>query len=238
MPAPLVLAGLAAGGFVKGGGLGGIIGGKRRRKEEQAAQVEQRERLYDYENFDFNQDVGPINDPYAQIAQQRQEFEQANIDRASANQLNALQQAGSFGATQAVIGAQADAAAQSAQRIQGLRQQGALFVEQQRQARIGQRYDQTQTLLARSENRLAAAKRARQQATQQLYKGIGAGLTAAAAGGAAGGAFDGVKGNFDASAALKGSGLLPSSTFGGSDLASLLSQASPEELEKLGYTKT
>ena len=180
MPIPLAVA--AAAGFVKSGGLEGIIGGGKRKREEQQAIVEQRERQYDYENFDYNQDVGPINNPYAQQAAQTQQYQQQQIDRASANQLHLQQQAGNFGAAQAVIGAQADAAQQAAQRTNSIRQQGALFVEQQRQKRISDRYDQTGTFLARADNRLAEAKRARTRAKEKLYSGISGAATAVAGG--------------------------------------------------------
>ena len=208
MPAPLVIAGLAAAGFVKGGGLGGIIGSGKRKREEQAAEVERRERLYDYENFDFNQDVGDIYNPYAQIAKKQQEFEQENLDKSQARLINQHERAGVFGATTGVVSTGQDQARRSAQRITSLRQQGAQFVEQQRQSRIAQRYGQAQTLLARSEHRLAAARRARQKATESLVKGIGAGVAAGvgAAGAGAGASFG---------ARLKASGLIDSSLLPG-----------------------
>ena len=100
MPIPLAVA--AAAGFVKSGGLEGIIGGGKRRREEQQAIVEQRERQYNYENFDYNQDVGPINDPYAGLAQKQEDYLSQRLDQQSANALQAQQQAGNFGATQAL----------------------------------------------------------------------------------------------------------------------------------------
>lgn len=211
MPAPLILAGLAAGGFIKGGGLGGIIGSGARKREEQAAKVEQRERQYDYENFDYNQDVGDIYNPYAQVAKQQQEFEQENIDRSQARTLQQHEQAGTFGAATGIQAQSADAARQAAQRVTGLRAQGAQFVEQQRQSRIRDRYSQAETFLARSDARLTAATRARQQAKENIFKGIGGAVTAAAGGLAGGGGISALKsGTFNAQGALGGSGLLPS----------------------------
>ena len=183
---PLPLAALALGGFIKGGGLQGIVGSGARKREEQAAEVEKRERLYDYENFDYNQDVGPINNPYAQLAAQQQEYQTSQIDRASANQLAAQQQGGNFGAAQAVIGAQADAAQRAAQGVNQIRSQGAQFVENQRQKRISDRYSQSETLLSAASQRLDLARKARQKATNSIYKGLGGAFTAAAGGASAG----------------------------------------------------
>ena len=232
IPVALALGAQAVGGFVKGGGLGGIIGSGARKREEEAAKVEQREAEYDYFNFDYNQDVGPINNPYAGVAQQQQEFLQENLDRSTANQLALQQQGGNFGAAQAVLASRTDAARQGAQDIQAIRQAGAQYVEQQRQSRIQDRYSQSETLLARAEDRLSAATRARTKARQSLLKGIGSGVTAAVSGGIAGGAFtkgaDGKLGSdFDFKAGLKGSGILPSAAFGDQDL----SKHAPE-----GYT--
>ena len=188
MPIPLALAaGLAGlGGFAKSGGLGGIIGSGARKREEQRAEVAQREAEHNYFNFDFNQDVGPIANPFTEAIQEQQAFAQRNIDRAGANQVQALQQANRFGATTAVIGSQAQATERANQGLTQLRAQGAQYVDQQRQQRIAQRYNQAGTALARSENRLAQAKRARQQATQAIFKGIGGGLTASAGAASAG----------------------------------------------------
>ena len=202
------MAGLAAAGFAKSGGLGGIIGSGKRKREEQAATVEQRERQYDYENFDFNQDVGDIYNPYAEVTKKQGEFERENLDKAQANLLDQHERAGVFGATTGVLSSSVEAGRQSAQRLSGLRAQGAQYVDQQRQSRIAQRYDQAGTFLARADERLAAAKRARTQATEQLVKGIGGAVTAAA-GGIAGGAGAGADGGFSALGALKGSGLVP-----------------------------
>ena len=215
MPAPLILAGLAAGGFIKGGGLQGIIGSGKRKREEQQAIVEQRERQYNYENFDYNQDVGPINDPYAGLAQKQEDYLSQRLDQQSANALQAQQQAGNFGATQALIGRTNEAEQANAQRVGQIRQQGALFVEQQRQQRIGQRYDQAETFLARADDRLSQAKAARRRATEKLYKGIGAGVTAAAGGLSGGGGISALKsGSFSGAGALQGSGLLPAQVAG------------------------
>ena len=215
MPAPLILAGLAAGGFAKSGGLGGIIGSGRRKREEQAAKVEQRERQYDYENFDYNQDVGPINNPYADTAQRQQDFLQENIDRSSANAIDASQRAGNAGAAQYAAFRQVDASRQAGQQVQAIRQQGANFVESQRQARIAQRYDQAGTFLARSDDRLAQAQAARKRATEKIFKGIGGAATAVAGGISGGGGLSALKdGTFDAKGALGGSGLLPEGFLG------------------------
>ena len=180
MPIPLAVA--AAAGFVKSGGLEGIIGGGKRRREEQQAIVEQRERQYNYENFDYNQDVGPINDPYAGLAQKQEDYLSQRLDQQSANALQAQQQAGNFGATQALIGRTNEAEQSNAQRIGSIRQQGALFVEQQRQKRISDRYDQAGTFLARADNRLAEAKRARTRAKEKLFSGLSGAATAVAGG--------------------------------------------------------
>ena len=241
MPAPLIIAGLAAAGFVKGGGLGGIVGSGRRKREQQAAQVEQRERQYDYENFDYNQDVGDVYNPYAQVASQQQEFEQENIDRAQARTLQQHEQAGTFGAATGIQSQSQDAARQAAQRVSGIRAQGAQYVEQQRQARIQQRYGQAETFLARADNRLAQANQARQRATEKIYKGIGAGVTAAAGGIAGGGGLGALKsGTFSAGGALKGSGLLPElpgsggSTGGGADFSQFLGGSANTDLGGTG----
>ena len=228
MPAPLILAGLAAGGFAKSGGLGGIIGSGRRKREEQAAKVEQRERQYEYENFDYNQDVGPINNPYAEVAQQQQEFLQQNIDRTAANANQAISQSGNFGAAQLAAFTQNDASARAGQQIQAIRQQGASFVESQRQARIAQRYDQAGTFLARSDDRLAQAQAARKRATEKIFKGIGGAATAVAGGISGGGGLSALKdGTFDAKGALGGSGLLPEGFLGKTGAAATSAVAGP-----------
>ena len=215
MPAPLILAGLAAGGFAKSGGLGGIIGSGKRKREEQAATIEQRERQYDYENFDYNQDVGPINNPYAGVANRQQEFAQENIDRAAANQIDASQRAGNAGAAQLAAFNQVDASRQANQRISATREAGARFVETQRQSRIKDRYDQAGTFLARSDDRLAQAKAARKAATEKIFKGIGGAASAVAGGISGGGGLSALKdGTFDARGALGGSGLVPEGFLG------------------------
>ena len=221
MPAPLILAGLAAGGFVKGGGLGGIIGSGARKREEQAARVEKRERQYDYENFDYNQDVGPINNPYAEVAQQQQDFLQQNLDRSAANAIDASQRAGNAGAAQYAAFRQTDQAAQQAQSLQSIRATGAQYVERQRQARIADKFDQSQTLLSAASQRLDIAQKARKRATEAIFKGIGSGVTAAAGGLSAGGGLSAIKGGtFDGAAAFKGSGLLPQIAKSDSELTS------------------
>ena len=206
--APLAIAGIAAvGGFLKEGGLQGIIGSGKRKREEQAAQVEQRERQFEYENFDFNQDVGDIYNPYAQVAQQQQQFQQENIDKASARLIDQHERAGVFGATTGVLNAQTEASRQAGQQVAGIRAQGAQFVEQQRQSRIQKRYDQAGTFLARADNRLAQAKMARQRANDKLLKGIGAGVAA--------GASAGFSGATTIGGGLEAAGIIPSGTIPG-----------------------
>ena len=184
MPAPqLIAAGIGAAADLAQG----IIGSGARRKEQQEARVAQREAEFNYKNFDYNQDVGPINDPYAQRATELQQFETTRNDQTAANVLQAQQRAGNFGAVQNLIGQQARAAQETAQRAGAIRQQGALFVEQQRQQRISQRYDQAGTFLARADDRLAAADAARKRATEKLFKGIGGAAAVAAQGFAEGG---------------------------------------------------
>ena len=187
MPLPLLLlAGVAAGGFAKGGGLEGIIGSGKRKREEQRAKVDKRNRLYEYENFDYNQDVGYINNPYRDEAKKQQSFLQENIDRTTAGGINTIQQGGAFGATQALVNSQTQARRGANQQIAQIRILGNEYVETQRQNRISDKQDLTDTLLAKSEKRLAAAITARKIATQKVVKGITAGVTAAA-GAAAGG---------------------------------------------------
>ncbi len=202
------------------------------KREQQKARVEQKERQFEYENFDYNQDVGPISDPYSQLAQQQEDYLTQQTDQSAANQLQAQQRAGRFGGTQAIIGAQARAAQQNAQRVGSIRQQGALFVEQQRQARVGQRYDQAETFLARADQRLTAATAAKRRAREKIVSGVAAAATAVVGGVAGGGGLSAIKGGtFDAGAALKGSGLLPA------QLQNPLGNISPEQLAALGYKK-
>ena len=221
MPLPLLaIAGL---GFATGGGIEGIVGGKKRRNEEGTAKRKQAEAERNYFDFDYNQDVGAINNPYAKLVNQQQDYLTRQADQNAANQLNAAQQQrGGFAATQNLLTQQNAIGQQNAQQINQLRQQGSLYVEQQRQSRIADRYDQAETLLARSENRLAQATRARQQATQSLIKGVGAGVTAGVSAGIAGGF--GSEAGFDWKKGLKGSGLLPSSAFGTKTSEELLTE--------------
>ena len=211
---PLPLLAIAALGFAKGGGIEGIVGSGKRKREQARSRVDVRQRQNEYENFDYNQDVGYINNPYKDQAKKTQEFAQENIDRSTAGGINALQQGGQFGATQALLNSQTQARRSANQQIQQIQTQGRAYVEQQRQQRVGQRYDQAETFFARAENRLAAANKARQVATEKIASGVSAGLTAGVSAGVAGGAFDGVKGNFDANKALKGSGLFSSASLG------------------------
>ena len=196
----------------------GIIGSGGRRAAEQEAIVEQREAEYNYKNFDYNQDVGPINNPYADVAQRQQEFLQENIDRSSANQLHQQQQSGNAGAAQAIIASQTDAARKASQQVQAIRDTGAKYVEQQRQDRIQQRYGQAKTFLGRADKNLAQAKAARQRATEKLVSGI-AGIGTAVVGGVAGGgglgSLLGKEGaaKFNWQGALSGSGIVDSSIF-------------------------
>ena len=211
--APLLAVGLlAAGGFAKGGGIEGITGGKKRREEEANAQREQKSRLFDYENFDYNQDVGAINNPYAEAGQRQLATDQQRIDQTQANQVQQLGRANQFGAATGIISQSARANQDAVQSATNIQLQGRQFVEQQRQSRIAQRYDQAGTFLARSEDRLAEATRARTAAKKSLYKGIGAGVTAGAGAIVGGGGLSALKkgGQFNTSGALKGSGLLPS----------------------------
>ena len=209
---PLPLAAIAAAGFVQGGGLGGIIGGGARRREEQQAGIAQREAESNYYNFDFNQDVGFIDNPYLQIAQQQEAFATERLDQNQANVLRNQQESGRFGATTAVLAQQNQAAQQQAQSLTQLRSQGAAYVDRQRQQRIAQRYDQAGTALGRADHRLAQSRRARQQATAQLYKGIGAGIAAGA-----GAASAGPDASFGEQ--LKASGLIPTFGQGGTQQA-------------------
>ena len=181
---------------------GGIIGSGGRKREEASAKREQASRQFDYENFDYNQDVGAINNPYAEAGQRQLGLEQQRIDQTQANQVQQLGRANQFGATTGIIQQSARANQDAISRGTNLQLAGKQFVEQQRQSRISDRYDQAETFLARSEQRLTAAKRARQKATEGLVKGIGGIATAAISGGIAGG-FGGV-GKFDWSAGLKG----------------------------------
>ena len=240
IPVAVALGAQAIGGFIKGGGLAGLGGGKARRREEQQAKLDVREAEFNLFNFDYNQDVGPINNPYAGVAQQQEDFLQQNLDASSANQLHLQQQAGNFGAAQAVIGARAAEGRKNARDIQAIRQTGAKYVEDQRQGRIQDKHDQARTLLARAEDRLDKATRARAKAKQALAKGIGAGVTAAVSGGIAGGAFkkgaDGKLGSdFDLTKSLKGSGLLPSSAFGDQDLSKYAPKGYTWDNEKQTY---
>ena len=212
--APLAIAAVAAGGFIKSGGLEGILGSGKRKQEEREAAANQKRRQREYENFDYNQDVGYIHDPYAKAAQDQAEFDQENIDRAAAQQLGAAQQAGQFGATQALIGQATDAARKSSRQTAAIQQQGAQFVESQRQSRISDRYDQAETFLGRADNRLAQAKEARKRAKQKIFEGIGGGLTAAA-GAVAGGGGVGGSGFEGLGKGLSDGGIIPQGLTGG-----------------------
>ena len=225
---PLPLLAIAAAGFATGGGLEGIIGGGKRRREEGDAARQQAQAESDYFNFDFNQDVGPIKNIYAEQTQQQQEYLTAQTQQAGANALRAAQnQQGGFGATQAILQQQTRAAQQNNLQIGKLQQAGAQFVENQRLQRIQTKYDQAGTLLGRADSRLAAAKKARQIAQQKIFQGIGAGVTAAAGGSAGIGA--GEDGKFDWAAGLKGSGLIPAQVGSGEQLGNTLNSLQKKE---------
>lgn len=151
----------------------GIIGSGARKREEQRARAEQREALANYKNFDFNQDVGFIADPYAQLAGETAKYEAQQNQQALANALSAQQQSGQFTNVTGLVGQNIEANQQATQRLEKLRSAGIEYTDKIRQDRISTRYSQAQTLLGRADKRLAAARKARQQATQSIIKGVG-----------------------------------------------------------------
>ena len=151
----------------------GIIGSGGRRREEQRAKTELAQNRYNFENFDYNQDVGPIVNPYAQVIQQQSDFQQQQLARQTANQQNALQQSGNFGAAQSLLAQHTDAGQQQAQALSKLRLTGAKYVEDERRNRIADKFNTAETNYVSSQKRLNAARRARQSARASLFKGIG-----------------------------------------------------------------
>ena len=240
MPLPLLaVAGISAvGGFLKSGGLGGILGGGKRKQELVEAEAEQKRRQREFEDFDYNQDVGYIHNPHAEAGKEQYELATERADENAANLLQAQQQGGNFGGAQAILAAQNTQAQNAAQNLAEVRSVGAQYVEQQRQSRIQDKLGQAETFLGRADNRLAAAEKAKAQAKQALIKGIGGGLSAAAGAvvGGTGGDLskEGFK-NFDSKKAFSGSGLFDSKIFQDPTAAPSLDIAnlSPEQIEAL-----
>jgi len=169
---------------------GSLIGGRARRREQAAARADQRAKMAEYENMQFNnayegmqntmEDL-TVNTQQADFLAQQQQQGMANtmgalqgaaggsgiaaLAQAMSNQQSQNLQQASASIGQQEAANQMAAAKQGAQ-IQQLQAEGAMNVQ-------NMELERNQTLLGMANTRLGAANEARQQATQQLVGGIG-----------------------------------------------------------------
>lgn len=195
MALPLMAAGMVAGAVgsaVQGltGAVGSLVGGGARRREERRAKREYEESMRAYKNFQFQnpylalqntaEDL-TVNQQQAQFLAQQQQQGLANTmgqlqgaaggsGIAALAQVMANQQSQNLQQASASIGQQEAAnqmaAAQQGANIQQLQAQGEADIQ-------SAEFGREQTILGMSQQRLAAARAARQQATSQLVGGIG-----------------------------------------------------------------
>lgn len=169
---------------------GSLIGGRARRREQAAARADQRAKMAEYENMQFQnpyegmqntmEDL-TVNTQQADFLAQQQQQGMANtmgalqgaaggsgiaaLAQAMSNQQSQNLQQASASIGQQEAANQMAAAKQGAQ-IQQLQAEGATNVQ-------NMELERNQTLLGMANTRLGAANEARQQATQQLVGGIG-----------------------------------------------------------------
>jgi len=169
---------------------GSLIGGRARRREQAAARADQRAKMAEYENMQFQnayegmqntmEDL-TVNTQQADFLAQQQQQGMANtmgalqgaaggsgiaaLAQAMSNQQSQNLQQASASIGQQEAANQMAAAKQGAQ-IQQLQAEGAMNVQ-------NMELERNQTLLGMANTRLGAANEARQQATQQLVGGIG-----------------------------------------------------------------
>lgn len=195
MALPLMAAGMVAGAVgsaVQGltGAVGSLVGGGARRREERKAKREYEESMRAYKNFEFQnpylalqntaEDL-TVNQQQAQFLAQQQQQGLANTmgqlqgaaggsGIAALAQVMANQQSQNLQQASASIGMQESQIqrqqAAQAQQIQQLQAQGQADIQ-------AAEFGREQTILGMSQQRLAAARAARQQATSQLVGGIG-----------------------------------------------------------------
>jgi len=204
-PLTMGLVAGAAGSIVQGvtGAVGSLVGGGARRREERRAKREYEEAMRAYKNFQFQnpylalqntaEDL-TVNQQQAQFLAQQQQQGLANTmgqlqgaaggsGIAALAQVMANQQAQNLQQASASIGMQESQIqrqqAAQAQQIQQLQAQGEADIQ-------AAEFGREQTILGMSQQRLAAARAARQQATSQLVGGIGGALGGAAEIGAVG----------------------------------------------------
>ena len=196
-----IIGGAASG---VGGILQGLIGGRKRRQEQRAAAAELKQRTSQYENFQFQNFYSGLENPYEDLTVNTQaaDFAAQQQQQGLANTLDALRQSG--GGLGAAALAQSLAAVQS----QNLQQASASIAQQEQANRMaaaegsmqlqmaeagaaagiqGMEFDRTETLLGMSQQRKAAADKARQQASSAFFGGIGNLAGAAMSFGLAGG---------------------------------------------------
>lgn len=186
-----VIAG-GIGGAVSGlvGAAGSLIGGGARRREERQARKEYEEAMRAYENFQFSnpfeglqntaEDL-TVNQQQAQFLAQQQQQGLANTmgamqGAAGGSGIAALAQAIANQQSQNLQQASASIGQQEARNQAMAAQQGAQIQQLQAQGEANiqaQEFGRESTILGMSQQRLGAARAARQQATQQLVSGIG-----------------------------------------------------------------
>lgn len=186
-----VIAG-GIGGAVSGlvGAAGSLIGGGARRREERQARKEYEEAMRAYENFQFSNPFKGLQNTAEDLTvnQQQAQFLAQQQQQGLANTMGAMQGAAGGSGIAALAQAMANQQSQNLQQASAsigqqearnqamAAQQGAQIQQLQAQGEANiqaQEFGRESTILGMSQQRLGAARAARQQATQQLVGGIG-----------------------------------------------------------------
>jgi len=182
----------AVGSAVQGltGAIGSFVGGGARRREERQAKREFEEAMRGYKNFQFENPYTTLQNTAEDLTvnQQQAQFLAQQQQQGLANTMGQLQGAAGGSGIAALAQVMANQQSQNLQRAsasigmqesQIQRQQAAQAQQIQQLQAQGQadiqtaEYGRQQTLLGMGQQRLAAARAARQQATSQLVGGIG-----------------------------------------------------------------
>jgi hypothetical protein len=182
----------AVGGVVQGvtGAIGSLVGGGARRREERAAKREYQQAMDAYKRFEFRNPYEALQNTAEDLTvnQQQAQFLAQQQQQGLANTMGALQGAAGGSGIAALAQAMANQQSQNLQQAsasigmqesQIQRQQAAQAQQIQQMQAQGEadiqaaEFGREQTVLGMSQQRLAAARAARQQATQQLVGGIG-----------------------------------------------------------------
>jgi hypothetical protein len=177
---------------------GGIIGGGKRRREERAAQAEYNRNKAAFQNLDTSNPYENMDNVYEDLTvnTQQADFAASQQQQALANTMSGLQGAAGGSGIAALAQSLANQQSQNLttaslsigqqERANQMAERGMAgqLQQQERQGDLisrAQEKDKTETLLGMSQQRLGAAKSARQAATKSIIGGV-AGTVGAMAG--------------------------------------------------------